>query len=120
MKRRQESERRSRGEYAESKKRGGGGEEKERERVTMKAFQQTSTSIMLAVAKAGISSGCTTAEVSGLKCVFDPQSSGPCRRLPRSKHTPRRESYAVLWTERQHGLQPTARESPQRPHGQER
>lgn len=68
-------------------RREGGGEEKERQRVMMKAFQQTSTSIMQAVAKAGISSGCTTAEVSGLKCVFDPQSSGPCRRRSRLKHT---------------------------------
>ena len=34
-----------------------------RERVTLKVFQQTGTSIILTVAKAGISSGCTAPSV---------------------------------------------------------
>lgn len=59
-----------------------------RQTVTMKAFQQTSTSIILSVAKAGISS----LVAPQLKCVFDPQSSGPCRRRPRRKtHTHKQE-----------------------------
>lgn len=91
--------------------------QKGRQTFKMKAFQQTSTSVILAVAKAGISSGCTTAEVSGLMYVFDPQSSGLCRRCPRRSHTPRRKRDPVLSTGRQHGLQHATRESPNWPHG---
>lgn len=72
--RRQESERRWRGECVESKMRGG----EEKERLRVKAFQQTGTSIILAVAKAGISSGCTTAEV----CFLTHRAPAPADAVP--------------------------------------
>lgn len=68
-------------------------------RVTIKDSQQTSITVTPTVAETGISSGCTTAQVSEVKHVFVPQSASLCRRWPKRKKD------RVLLTGRQHGLQ---------------